>query len=179
MLIIVTGGAASGKSAYAESIIARSGIYPREYVACMEVRDAEDMLRVERHRKLRESKGFDTLEAPHGLERLRVKKDSAVLIEDIANLAANECFSTEEGFDGAYERIMRGVGTVVRDASLTVVVTCETGADGAHYDECTAAYIALLARLNAGIADIADEAYEVVCGIPLCIKGNDNGGKRH
>ena len=60
MLILVTGGASSGKSAYAESLCLPFS--PRYYVACMQPfgRDAE--ARIERHRAMRRDKGFTTVE---------------------------------------------------------------------------------------------------------------------
>lgn len=171
MLKLVTGGAASGKSAFAESLIAGSGTTPRAYVACMMVRDGEDELRVARHRALRKNKGFLTLEAPTKLDKTDFPANGAVLIEDIANLAANECFTTENGFSGAKERILAGVNRARKACALAVVVTCEIAADGFDYDEDTRRYIALLADINAEIASLSDEAYEVVCGIPVLLKG--------
>ncbi|HWQ59443.1 MAG TPA: bifunctional adenosylcobinamide kinase/adenosylcobinamide-phosphate guanylyltransferase [Clostridia bacterium] len=171
MLILVTGGAASGKSAFAESLVGKRGVGPRVYVACMLVRDGEDALRVARHRALRKSKGFATLEAPTALYGVDFPQNGAALIEDIANLAANECFSTDSGFDGAAERILAGIEKAVGACALTVAVTCEVACDGVIYDEWTARYIALLAAVNAALARKADEAYEVVCGIPIPLKG--------
>lgn len=171
MLILVTGGAASGKSAYAEKRIAQSGIFPRVYVACMQVRDGEDALRVARHRLMRQNKGFATVEAPAALAKAEFPQGGAVLIEDIANLTANECFSTEEGFEGAGERILAGIQRAMEECELTVVVTCEIALDGVCYEAETARYIARLAKVNAKIAALAEEAYEVVAGIAIPLKG--------
>ena len=52
MLTLVLGGAASGKSAYAESLVLKTGL-PRYYLATMQVWDAECAARVEKHRKIR------------------------------------------------------------------------------------------------------------------------------
>ena len=49
MLTLVIGGAASGKSEYAESLVLRSTL-PRYYLATMQVWDAECAARVEKHR---------------------------------------------------------------------------------------------------------------------------------
>ncbi len=62
MLILVTGGAASGKSAYAEALFKRlSGSAPRFYVATMRPFGAEAAARIERHRKQRAALGARTL----------------------------------------------------------------------------------------------------------------------
>ena len=52
MLTLVIGGAASGKSEYAESLVLRSTL-PRYYLATMQVWDAECAARVEKHRRMR------------------------------------------------------------------------------------------------------------------------------
>ena len=49
MLTLVIGGAASGKSAFAESLCMQSPL-PRTYLATMQVWDAECAARVARHR---------------------------------------------------------------------------------------------------------------------------------
>ena len=58
---LVIGAAASGKSAYAESLcLGHDG--PRVYLATMEPFGEEGARRIARHRALREGKGFSTLE---------------------------------------------------------------------------------------------------------------------
>lgn len=52
MLTLVIGGAASGKSAYAEHLAVQSG-GPRYYLATMQVWDAECAARVAKHRAMR------------------------------------------------------------------------------------------------------------------------------
>ena len=53
MMIVVTGGSGSGKSAYAERQILQLGDMPRYYIATMENRDDESQKRVDRHRAMR------------------------------------------------------------------------------------------------------------------------------
>ena len=50
MFTLVVGGAASGKSEYAEQLILRAGALPRYYVATMEPFGAEARARIARHR---------------------------------------------------------------------------------------------------------------------------------
>ena len=62
MLHVVTGGSGSGKSEYAEKLIAESALHRRIYVATMMVWDDEGRKRVRRHREMRSGKGFITIE---------------------------------------------------------------------------------------------------------------------
>ena len=71
MLYIVTGGSGSGKSEYAE----QTAVQCRNrnggtlwYLATMRIWDDEGRKRVERHRRMRAAKGFETIERYTGLE---------------------------------------------------------------------------------------------------------------
>ena len=90
MLVLVSGGAASGKSEFAESLIVRAGHAKRTYIATMELRDAEDMRRAARHRAMRAGKGFITLECPRGLiEAPLPQEGGSALLECMSNLVAD------------------------------------------------------------------------------------------
>lgn len=170
MLILVSGGSGSGKSEFAEGLVVSSGLSERVYLATMQVWDEESVRRVERHRQMRSGKGFATLECPTGLDRLEVPARSAVLLEDLSNLSANEYFAPKGGGKAAFDRVLAGIQRAAASAELLVVVTNELFSDGMRYDPETAAYLELLAGLNRAIAAQADQVYEVVCGIPVAWK---------
>ena len=88
MLTLVLGGAASGKSACAESLVLKTSL-PRYYLATMQVWDAECAARVEKHRKMRAQKQFETLECPLHLDRLALPGRGTVLLEDLGNLVSS------------------------------------------------------------------------------------------
>ena len=91
MLTLVLGGAASGKSEYAESLVLKT-TGPRYYLATMQVWDAECAARVEKHRKMRAAKQFETVECPLHLDNVRLPARGTALLEDLGNLAANELY---------------------------------------------------------------------------------------
>ena len=72
MFTLVVGGSASGKSAYAESLILASPYRPRYYVAAMEPFDGECRARIQRHRRMRAEKEFETVERYTNLTSLRL-----------------------------------------------------------------------------------------------------------
>lgn len=94
MLTLVIGGAASGKSAYAESLCLRAPL-PRTYLATMQVWDAECAARVAKHRAMRAEKQFITVECPLHLDRVALPRRGTVLLEDLGNLAANELYDPD------------------------------------------------------------------------------------
>ncbi len=175
MLTLVTGGAASGKSAYAEKQILSTQGTPRLYVATMLAQDTESRARVERHRALRKGKGFHTIECPFALDKLNIPKGATVLLECMSNLLANECFYPEGAGKEAETRILQGVAKICTSAQDVVIVTNDIFSDGNPYDTSTLEYIAMLARVNAALAQSADRVVEVVCGIPIVHKGRPEG----
>lgn len=166
MLILISGGAASGKSEYAESI-AMSLPGKRVYIATMQPIGADK--KIARHRKLRAGKGFTTLERSENLSGLCLTQGCVALLECLSNLTANECFG-HAGFDGAKARILSGVDRLASAASALIIVTNELLCDGFTYFEETTRYLDILAGLNWEIAARADRVVEVVCGIPIVWK---------
>jgi len=168
MLILVTGGSASGKSAYAESLCLSQA--PRVYLACMQPFGKEGAKRIARHRDMRKNKGFMTVERYSDLAGLALPPCSCVLLEDLGNLAANEMFSTVLPHD-PFAAVKNGVDAIARQCERLVVVTDEIGSDGCAYPPETTAYIEALGALNGAIAKEADAVIEVVAGIPVAVKG--------
>lgn len=173
---LVIGAASSGKSAYAESLcLGHDG--PRVYLATMEPFGEEGARRIARHRALREGKGFSTLERTRdvGAAVSGLPRGCTLLLEDVGNLVANELFA-EGGLsprdpDAAAREVLVGIERLAQAAAYTVVVTVDVFADGIRYDEGTEAWRRALSRVNAGVAALADRAVEVVCGIPVWMKG--------
>ncbi len=168
MLILVTGGSASGKSAYAESLCL--DVSPRFYLACMQPFGAEGKKRIERHRTMRKNKGFLTVERYTDLASLILPPCACVLLEDLGNLAANEMFAAEPPCD-PFDAVIGGIDALQKQCDRLVVVTDEIGNDGVNYDPATTAYIAALGALNRALAARADAVVEVVAGIPIAVKG--------
>lgn len=169
MLILVTGGSASGKSEFAESLCL--GFSPRFYLACMLPYGAEGEARVQRHRAMRKDKGFVTLERYTDLASFSLPARGCVLLEDLANLTANEMFSSEPPRD-PFDAVMRGIEALSAQCDRLVIVTDEIGNDGVSYDPATTAYLAALAVENRAVASRADAVFETVAGIPIRLKGD-------
>ena len=168
MLTLVLGGTGSGKSAFAEMLLARAAAKTRVYLATMEPYGAEAAERVAKHRKLRENKGFVTVERFTDIEHLDLPGDCAVLLEDLGNLCANELFSPDGGGEDA---LRRGVAHLIRSSLETVVVSNELFTGGMDYAGDTLRYLSVLARTHRWLAAEADAVIEVCCGIPTYYKG--------
>lgn len=173
MFILITGGSGSGKSAFAEEQIVRLSEGPRIYIATMMCFDEESKKRIARHRKMRETKNFETLECYTGLEQTEIPKNAAVLLECMSNLTANEMYQPQGAKERTVETVLKGVAHLKDQAKHVCVVTNEVFSDGEMYDRDTMQYLSVLGKINCEMAKMADEVYEVVYGIPLKRKGGD------
>ena len=81
MLVVVTGGSGSGKSAFAEDRVLSFGESRRIYIATMQAFDEESHRRIRRHRRMRSGKGFETIERYTELDELILPKNCVVLLE--------------------------------------------------------------------------------------------------
>ena len=171
MIALVLGGAASGKSEYAEKLVLQySG--RRIYLATMENTGETAKRRIQRHRELRKEKGFETIEKPRSLEELTIENSDVLLLECVSNLFANEMFAGANALSGmeAARKALTGVQAVCRQSQNTVIVSNNVFDDGIIYDPFTEDYIAGMGWLNQQLAQLSDQIVEVVCGIPLIHK---------
>ena len=136
MNILVTGGSASGKSSLAERL-AVQGPPPWTYVATMRPWGAEARARIDRHRRLRRGRGFETLECYESVGALEVPAGGTVLLECLGNLTANLMFDEAGRVRNALEEIVDGVLALGARCGRLVVVTNDVGRDGGVYEEGT------------------------------------------
>ena len=160
----ITGGSGSGKSEFAENIAMKLG-GKMLYVATMKPYDDECLKRIERHRKMRDGKGFRTVECYTDLSEITESADT-ILLECMSNLTANMMFSDNN--DNTFEKIIGGILNL--KSENIVIVTNEISSDGIEYGGDTKMYISLLGRINSVLSKRADKVYEVVYGIPIEIK---------
>ncbi len=172
MLTLVLGGAASGKSEYAESLVLKT-TGPRYYLATMQVWDAECAARVEKHRKMRAAKQFETVECPLHLETVRLPVRGTVLLEDLGNLAANELYDPAGAGEDAAAAILRGLDRLASQCEHLIVVSNEVFSGGADYEGDTGRYLLALAQVNNAFAARADNVVRVVCGVPVYYRKAD------
>ena len=179
MLVLITGGSGSGKSAYAEDYITKLSKDCRKYyIATMQVYDEEGQEKVVKHQKMREGKGFLTIEQSTDIHQAvnKMEKNATVeniaLLECISNLVANEMF--REGQIRDYKLVKKsiigGIEELLKTVKDFIIVTNNVFEDGIVYDETTMNYIKTLGCINQELAKMADKVIEVVVGIPIIVK---------
>lgn len=171
MLTVVTGGSGSGKSELAENIAVRfTG--RKYYIAAMEPFGEEAIKRIERHRKMRVKKGFETIEKYTDIDELVFLQNDIVLLECMSNLCANEMFSGRTDKSIVADKIISGIEKINNMVSALIIVTNEIFSDGILYENETMEYIKVLGEINCRIFECADNVIESVYGIPHIMKGN-------
>lgn len=170
MLTLVIGGSASGKSAFAESLVLKTRL-PRYYIATMQVWDSECAARVQKHRAMRAEKQFETLECPQNLSKLVVPQCGTALLEDLGNLTANELYSPDGAGENTVQAILQGIDKLNSQCKELIIVSNDVFSGGADYADDTDKYLLALAQINNAVAARADIVVRVVCGLPVCYKG--------
>lgn len=173
MITLVIGGAASGKSEFAETLVLDAGDLPRYYIATMQPFDKECKARIQRHRDMRAEKRFTTIECFVNLKQIALQAKGVVLLECMSNLVANELYSPEGSGELAVDAIKEGIQHLSTQCEHLIIVSNEVFSGGCDYEGDTLRYLKMLAQVNQNLAQQADEVYEVVYGIPVCHKGEE------
>ena len=170
MIILLTGGSACGKSHYAEALCLQFAS-PRYYSAAMMPYGDGSTQKIEKHRQMRKGKGFETIERYTDVASLRLPQKGTVLLECICNLTANEMFDPNGKCTDPFDAVVKGVEALAEQSNDLIIVTNDVGSDSREYSPETQLYIEALGKINAVLAQKADCVYELVCGIPIPLKG--------
>ena len=167
-LWLISGYNNSGKSRYAESLVA--GLYgERYYIATMIDQNAENHARIENHRAQRAGLDFHTLEMSYWVGESPVTPDSIVLLEDVSNLLANVIFN----HGGSAEDVLSDIRRLRQRCRVLFAVTI-SGLNSNEFKDETASYIRNLQWLNEQLLFEADCADEMRDGKAVRIKGGDH-----
>jgi adenosylcobinamide kinase/adenosylcobinamide-phosphate guanylyltransferase len=169
-LVLVLGGARSGKSAYAERLVSESGL-PAVYVATAQAGDPEMAERIAAHRR-RRPPAWRTVEAPRDLESVletEAGEGRAVLVDCLTLWLSNLMFS-----DADVETRGATLAVMAKQvAGLRVLVSNEVGLGLVPDTPLGRRFRDAQGRLNQKIAAIADRVVFMAAGLPLVLKGSD------
>jgi adenosylcobinamide kinase/adenosylcobinamide-phosphate guanylyltransferase len=177
-LILVLGGARSGKSTFAQDLAQQMGGRNVLFVATAEARDEEMRLRIEKHRQARPA-GWRTLEVQrHVGQTIMENHDGAgaILIDCLTVLISNRVLEFGDPFSPEVEAAVRGEAEALVECARSVtgasiVVSNEVGMGLVPPYRLGRAYRDLLGKVNQMLAARANRAYLLVAGLPLELKG--------
>jgi adenosylcobinamide kinase/adenosylcobinamide-phosphate guanylyltransferase len=167
-LTLVLGGARSGKSRYAESLITARAP-PWIYLATGQAGDDEMAHRIAAHRARRNA-GWQTIEAPHDLAgALDAAAAQAPLLVDCLTLWLANRMLAEADVDAEIARLE---DALARRTGAAVLVSNEVGYGIVPENALARRFRDAQGRLNQRLAARADRVVLVVAGLPLVVKGS-------
>ena len=183
-IILVTGGARSGKSLHAERLAAGIGDAVA-YIATAQPLDAEMEDRIVRHRAQRPAswQTFEAPLAPSAVVAIESQRQDCLLLDCLTVLTTNRILAHDadwetvstEGMAAIEAEVLtevealivaagQGQGTVIMVANEVGFGVVPATRLGRFFRDCAG-------RVNQRVAVVADEVYLVVAGIPMRIKG--------
>lgn len=196
---LITGGARSGKSRFAELLAAQGGL-PVTYIATAQIWDEEMAVRIQKHREQR-PQNWKLVEEPYHVEKALLKLkdfDGVILLDCVTLWLSNLLLSStmppdpndphaaaippgldQQELSQAYlEEAEKAILAKVRVASRVaaqirsqvIFVTNEVGQGIVPDNALARAYRDLAGRCNQILAQEAEAVYLVVAGYPLEIK---------
>ena len=167
---LVLGGARSGKSRFAEGLIAGHPGRP-VYLATAQGGDAEMAARIRRHRA-RRSDGWTTIEEPLELPRALASatRDNAAVLVDCLTLWLSNLMAAGRNAESETQALvdaLPGLGAPI------VFVSNEVGLGIVPDNAMARAFRDHAGFLHQAIAAAADRVYFIAAGLPLLLKKED------
>lgn len=169
-LTLILGGASSGKSDFAESLVLKSNSRPT-YIATAQAFDAEMAERIARHRSARGT-AWDTVEAPLDVGAALKAAQAAPVLLDCVTLWLSNHLLAETPHETLFESLTTALAA---RQGPTVVVSNEVGMGIVPENALARQFRALQGRLNRDLAAEADLVVQVTAGLPLVLKGSLDG----
>lgn len=184
LIVLVTGGARSGKSNFAEQYAQRLGT-DGIYIATAEARDEEMKRRIALHAQRRTETSFHwltrevPLELAEELEKIRLqsrshKSKQRVILVDCLTLWLSNLILSYENLDEAeaavYASLDKLAEVLTRVENPVLFVTNEVGDGIVPEYPLSRLYRDLAGRVNQQIASVSDQVFLVTAGIPVELK---------
>ncbi len=165
--ILVLGGAASGKSAFAEGLL--DGVSPRVYIATAQAFDNEMIDKIAQH-KTRRGGDWHTIESPRGLAKAIENAppnapQGAILVDCMTMWLAN---IMDTDMDAEITALLHVFET---SEKRLILVSNETGLGIVPDSPDVRRFRQSQGELNQALAARADCVIQVIAGLPLILKG--------
>ena len=166
-IILITGGARSGKSRYAEGLALTLSDHP-VYVATAHVWDDEFRERVKKHQE-RRGPEWTNIEEERQLSRHDLTGRVAVI--DCVTLWCTNYFFDMQEVDAALHALQVEFDKFTAQDATFIFVTNEIGMGGVSENAVQRKFTDLQGWMNQYVASKADEVILMVSGIAVMVKG--------
>lgn len=163
----ILGGASSGKSAFAETLVVATNA-PRVYIATSQAYDDEMKSKISSHRESR-GEGWRTIESPLNTSQALadVQNDEVVLL-DCATMWLSNHLLADSDIDRETKTLLAAITAC---KGRVVTVSNEVGMGIVPENALARRFRDAQGKLNQKLAASADLAVLVVAGLPLVLKG--------
>ena len=167
--VLVLGGARSGKTGFAERLALHGGVKPA-YLATAEALDGEMRDRVASHKAVRGER-FATIEEPLKLPDalIRASKDHDVILVDCLTLWITNLLLANEDVSSAVSEL--GATLIQLKRAKVILVSNEVGLGIVPDNAMARTFRDLAGAAHQRLAEICDDVYFVVAGLPMPLKG--------
>lgn len=183
-IVLVTGGARSGKSNFAEKLCIDQN-NSTAYIATSIPFDDEMKDRVKKHKESRPQNWntYEIYKDIYSIIKEISNKHQTVILDCVTLLVNNLMFTYDMDIDKANQEEINELEKYIKDQVKKlieeikktnlyfVVVTNELGMAVVPANKLSRVYTDIVGRINQQIASQSDEVYFVVSGIPMKIKG--------
>ena len=166
-IILITGGARSGKSSYAEQLALSLSPTP-VYLATARVWDDEFRQRVQKHQERRGSE-WTNIEEEKELSKHQLP-GRVVLIDCITMWCNNYFFDLHDEVDATLNAMKQEFMEFTNQDATFIFVTNEIGMGGTSPNDIQRCFTDLQGWFNQFVSSQADEVILMVSGIPVKIK---------
>ena len=168
-LILVLGGAASGKSQAALDLAGQVG--PRAFVATGQALDREMKVRIERHQATRSS-DWETAEVPVNLTEWFSSNGQRYqsIVLDCLTLWLSNLMGRQLNDMAVSDATVKLLHAIRATRARVVIVSNELGLGLVPATKAVRAFRDLAGRVNQQMAAEADEVYLTISGLPLRLK---------
>ena len=167
--ILVLGGARSGKTGVAEGLAMRTGERPA-YLATAEALDGEMRERVRTHQDQRQGR-FATIEVPIEVTAAIVSaaRDHDVILVDCLTLWISNLLAAGDDVAQSVEDLATALLKI--EGTRVILVSNEVGLGIVPDNPLARSFRDLAGAAHQRLAEICDDVYFVVAGLPMVLKG--------
>ncbi|MDM8336212.1 bifunctional adenosylcobinamide kinase/adenosylcobinamide-phosphate guanylyltransferase [Mediterranea massiliensis] len=166
-IILITGGARSGKSSYAEELALKLSEHPI-YMATARIWDEEFRQRVQKHQE-RRGPEWTNIEEDKYLSKYKVE-GRVVLIDCVTLWCTNFFFDHQSSVKEALDEAKQEFDLFTKQDATFIFVTNEIGLGGTSENLIQRKFTDMQGWMNQYIASKADKVTLMVCGIPVTVK---------
>lgn len=166
-IILITGGARSGKSSYAEELALKLSEHPI-YMATARIWDEEFRQRVQKHQE-RRGPEWTNIEEDKYLSKYKVE-GRVVLIDCVTLWCTNFFFDHQSSVKEALDEAKQEFDLFTKQDATFIFVTNEIGLGGTSENLIQRKFTDMQGWMNQYIASKADKVTLMVCGIPVAVK---------